>query len=142
MTAARPATDRPEQVLEFSLGSDRYCIDIDHVEEIVKAGDLTPLPNTPPQVAGMMDLRGTSTTILDPTSVLDIDTLKPGQQVVVLDGDQPVGWLVDRAHRVNTLDDVEIDAVPDSPHVSGVVSDGGRFVVWVEPSTVNDSVSI
>jgi len=136
------AADRPEQVLEFTLGDERYCVDIDHVEEIVKAGDLTPLPNTPPQVAGVMDLRGTSTTILDLRSVLGIDTAAAGGQVVVFDGDQRVGWLVDRAHRVNTLDDVEVDTVPESPHVGGVISDGGRFVVWVEPSTVNDSVSV
>ena len=140
MTAAVSAAECPEQVLEFTLGTERYCVDIDHVEEIVKASDLTPLPNTPPQIAGVMDLRGTSTTILDPTSVLDIDTLEAGQQVVVLDGDQPVGWLVDRAHRVNTLDDVEIDTVPDSPHVSGVISDGDRFVVWIEPEIVNGSL--
>jgi purine-binding chemotaxis protein CheW len=142
MTAAVSAAERPEQVLEFTLGADRYCVDIDHVEEIVAAGDLTPLPNTPPAVAGLMDLRGTSTTILDPTTVLDIGAPSAGTQVIILDGDQPVGWLVDRAHRVSTLDDVDVDTVPESPHVSGVISDGGRFVVWVEPGTVNGSVSI
>mgnify|MGYP006293443479 FL=1 len=142
MTTSLPAADHPEQVLEFTLGADRYCVDIDDVDEIVKASDLTPLPNTPPQVAGMMDLRGTSTTILDPASVLDIDTAGTGQQVVVLDGDQRIGWLVDRAHRVNTLDDVDIDTIPESPHVSGVLSDGDRFVIWVEPDTVNESASV
>jgi len=142
MTAAVRASDTPEQVLEFTLGTDRYCVGIDHVEEIVRADDLTPLPDTPPQVAGVMDLRGASTTILNPATVLDVDTPGAAQQVVVFDGEQPVGWLVDRAHRVSTLDDVDVDTVPESDHVDGVISDGGRFIIWLEPSTLNDSVSI
>lgn len=142
MTAAVSASDHPEQVLEFTLGADRYCVGIDHVEEIVEAGDLTPLPNTPPQVAGVMDLRGTSTTILDPTTVLEVDAKAAGQQVVVFGGEEPVGWLVNRAHRVSTLDGVDIDTVPESPHVDGVISDGGRFVIWVEPDSVNGSVAV
>ena len=142
MTAAVSMSDRPEQVLEFTLGSDRYCVGIEHVEEIVKAGDLTPLPNTPPQVAGVMDLRGTSTPILDPTELLEVDAPAAGQQVIVFGGDEPIGWLVDQAHRVSALDDVTIDTVPESPHVDGVISDGGRFVIWVEPGSVNGSVAV
>ena len=142
MTAAVSMSDRPEQVLEFTLGSDRYCVGIEHVEEIVEAGDLTPLPNTPPHVAGVMDLRGRSTTILDPTAVLEVDAPAAGQQVIVFGGDDQVGWLVDRAHRVSTLDDVDVDTVPESPHVDGVISDGDRFVIWVEPDSVNGSVSV
>jgi len=142
MTAAVSAADRPEQVLEFTLGADRYCVAIDHVEEIVRADDLTPLPDTPPQVAGVMDLRGTSTTILDPTTVLGVDTPETGRQVVVFHGEESIGWLVDRVHRVSTLDDVDIDTVPESPSVDGVISDGGRFIIWVEPGTINDSVAV
>jgi len=140
MTAAVAAV--PEQVLEFTLGADRYCVGIDHVEEIVKARDLTPLPNTPAQIAGMMDLRGTSTTILDPKRVLEVDGSATSQQVIVFGGEERIGWLVDGVHRVSTLDDVDVDTIPESTHVDGVISDDGEFIIWVEPDSVNGSVTV
>ena len=142
MTRAVSPAALPEQMLEFTLGEERYCVGIDGVEEIVKAEDVTPLPNTPSEVAGVMDLRGQTTTILDPTAVFDIDAPQSSQQVVVFDSDQRVGWLVDRVHRVNGFQDADVNAVPDSPNVSGVISDDGQFTIWVEPHTVNESVSL
>jgi len=33
------------QVLEFGLGDETYCLDIDVIDEIVDAGQLTRIPN-------------------------------------------------------------------------------------------------
>ncbi|MFN1126905.1 chemotaxis protein CheW, partial [Halobacterium salinarum] len=52
-------SDDETDVLEFSLGAGRYCIDIAHVDEIVDAGeDVTPIPNSEQHVIGVVDLRG------------------------------------------------------------------------------------
>jgi len=142
MTGSIPASEHPEQVLEFSLGEDRYCVDIERIEEIVKAEDVTALPDTPPEITGMMDLRGAPTTILDPATVFDVQTPGDSRQVVVFEGEQRFGWLVDRVHRVSTLSEVTVDSVPDSPSVSGLISDGDRFVIWVDPETVSGSVAV
>jgi hypothetical protein len=83
MTTAAPDLATPEQVLEFSLGEERYCVGIGRVEEIVRAEDLTSLPNSPAQVAGMMDLRGQTTTILDPKRIFEVSSGQSSQQVVV-----------------------------------------------------------
>ncbi|MEF8772672.1 chemotaxis protein CheW [Halodesulfurarchaeum sp.] len=57
-------------VLKFSLGDGRYCIDISHVEEIVDANEeITPDPNADDHIVGVVDLRGETTTIVDPKSV-------------------------------------------------------------------------
>jgi len=89
-----------------------------------------------------MDLRGETTTILDPARLLDVAGERSGEQVVVLDDADRRGWLVDRVHRVRGLRDVTVDTVPESPLINGVVSDGDRFTVWVDPDTVTGAVSV
>jgi purine-binding chemotaxis protein CheW len=142
MTAAVAAPELPEQVLEFTLGDEQYCLGIDRIEEIVKVGEMTTLPNTSPSVAGVMDLRGETTTILDLTSVLNVRSDQASQQVIILDSEERIGWLVDRVNRVSDLADVDIDSGPDSPYISGLISDGEEFVIWVESEAINESVSI
>jgi purine-binding chemotaxis protein CheW len=142
MTPAVAVPELPEQVLEFTLGDQQYCLGIDRIEEIVKAGEMTTLPNTSPGVAGVMDLRGETTTILDPASIFDIHSEKTSQQVIILDSDERIGWLVDRVNRVSSLHGADVDSGPDSPYISGLISDGERFVIWVEPEAVNESVSV
>jgi purine-binding chemotaxis protein CheW len=57
--------DTETQVLEFILGEEQYCVTIDAVDEIVKATEVTPMPETPPAVVGIMDLRGNTTVIVN-----------------------------------------------------------------------------
>lgn len=64
-------SDTETQVLEFTLGEEQYCVTIEAVNEIVKAAEVTPMPDTPPAVIGMMDLRGKTTTIVNPKPVFE-----------------------------------------------------------------------
>ncbi|MFB6227526.1 MAG: chemotaxis protein CheW [Halobacteriales archaeon] len=141
MTAA--ATEVPEQVLEFTLGAERYCVGIDRIDEIVKPNEITELPDTPPQVEGVMDLRGEMTTIMNPRLVFDIHEDGESRQIVIFnrDHDHRLGWLVDHVHKVSNLADADVDPVTDNRYVNGVLSDGDRFVIWVDPDGVNGAVS-
>ncbi|MFC6757004.1 MULTISPECIES: chemotaxis protein CheW [Haloarcula] len=140
MTAAVAGDALPEQVLEFTLGAERYCVGLDDVEEIVTADSVTPLPNTAPAVAGVMDLRGSTTTIIDPSVVLEVPDTHQYQQVVVFDGEDRLGWLVDSVERVSGFRDAAVDTVPDSPYLNGVISDDGQFTIWLDPAAVTSAV--
>lgn len=142
MTTTPPELEPPEQVLRFTLGEQRYCVSIERVEEIVRAETLTSLPESPPAVAGVMDLRGETTTILDPSRVFDTGSTRESQQVIIFGGDDRIGWLVDRVDQVRDLDDVAVDPAPESEYVSGLVSLEDGFILWVEPQTVNGAVSV
>lgn len=145
MTAAPPVVEQPAQVLEFALGEQRYCVGIDAVDEIVSPDAITDLPDTPPQVEGVMDLRGETTTIVDPKVVFGRPATDDDSHVVVFDGDSDrdrrLGWLVDRVHRVTGLPDVEVDPVADNEYLNGVVN-ADPFVLWVDTDRVNASVSL
>ena len=133
------------QVLEFKLGDETYCVSIDYVTEIVDIGDLTKVPNSPRHVEGVMDLRGRTTSIINPKVVFNIDGSSEERRIIVYDPeiveDQgAAGWLVDEVHQVVQIDDADVDTSPaqDDDAIHGVVKRGdGDFVIWVDPKTVH-----
>lgn len=86
--AAIETDAEPTKVLEFGLGDGTYCLDIGVIDEIVDAGELTRIPNSPDHVEGVMDLRGRTTTIVDPKTLFAIDEEGPRERIVVFDDDE------------------------------------------------------
>jgi purine-binding chemotaxis protein CheW len=133
------------QVLEFELGEETYCVSIDCVTEIVDVGELTAVPNSPRHVRGVMDLRGRTTSIVDPKTIFDIAGQSDEQRIIVFDpgivADQgAAGWLVDEVYHVVQVDEADVDDSPaqGDDAVRGVIKrDGGNFVIWVDPRTVH-----
>jgi len=133
------------QVLEFGLGDETYCLDIDVIDEIVDAGQLTRIPNSPPHVEGVMDLRGRTTSIINPKTVFDIDHDGERNRIIVFDpdsiGDQgTIGWIVDEVYQVTniTAEDVDETTTTNDENVHGIVKGDDKFVVWVDPDIVGD----
>lgn len=128
------------QVIEFALGDERYCIGIDFVSEVVRINveQLTEVPNAPRYVEGIVDLRGETTTVINPYPVLDIDgRLEQFEQMLVFDEEmmgEVVGWLVDNVHRVSNIDERAIEESPaNQAGIRGVVNRDDGFVIWTAP---------
>jgi purine-binding chemotaxis protein CheW len=132
------------QVLEFRLGEETYCVSIDYVTEIVDTGEVTTVPNAPPHITGVMDLRGQTTSIVDPKVVFGVDGTGDEQRIIVFDpeiiDDQgAAGWLVDEVSQVTRIDDGSVDEAPsrDKEAVNGVVKRDDGFLIWVDPEAVH-----
>lgn len=137
-------TQAEMQVLEFDLGDEIYCVEIDYVAEIVDMDELTSVPNTPSHVEGVMDLRGRTTSIVDPKVVFDIEDSGEERRIIVfdpdvLDADGAIGWVVDEADQVVNVSEESIDrtTVADDDAVQGIVRRDDSFVVWVDPEAVS-----
>jgi purine-binding chemotaxis protein CheW len=139
------ASGTERQVLEFKLGEETYCVGIDYVTEIVDIGELTIVPNSPPHVRGVMELRGRTTSIVDPKVVFDIDTDREAHRIIVFDPEiveqqAAAGWLVDEVDQVVQVDRSDVDESPaeDKKSIIGVIKqDDGDFVIWVDPAEVH-----
>jgi purine-binding chemotaxis protein CheW len=135
------------QVLEFKLGEETYCVSIDYVTEIVDIGELTAVPNSPPHVQGVMDLRGRTTSIVDPKVVFDIDTDREANRIIVFDPEivedqAAAGWLVDEVDQVVQVSGSDVDESPaaDEEAIHGVIKgDDDSFVIWVDPAAVHSA---
>lgn len=143
MATADTGDDEPNatvsQVLEFELGDETYCVSIDHVTEIVDMGDVTSVPNSPRHVEGVMDLRGATTTIIAPKTLLGIDEAGEEMRIIVFDpstfqDDQSVGWVVDSVNEVTRVVEDDVDDSPtEDEYIRGIVKRDGEFVVWLKP---------
>jgi len=128
------------RVVEFVLSGERYCIEIDYVEEIVKSKQVTRVPNTPAFVEGVVDLRGQVTTVVNPKVSLEIGDEQPGEYILVFDPDaleesEQLGWAVDGVRQVTPIHESEVtDAPVEDGHIKGIVDrDGEEFIIWTTP---------
>jgi purine-binding chemotaxis protein CheW len=141
------------QVLTFTLGEEDYCVDIDYVAEIVDGGQLTTIPNAEDYVEGVVDLRGETTTIVNPCEILDTDGVraeelvtdggKTQNRIIVLDSenaeaDSTTGWLVSDVREVTTVseDALEADSVGNSDLLRGLIKDDDGFTIWLDPQNL------
>lgn len=114
ITSTHPAGNL--QVVEFLLGKEHYAVDLFDVREVVEYTSITQLPNTPPYVKGIIDLRGEITTIIDLKERLNIvgksDQPIENSRIIVLDEKitkAKTGILVDDVLVVSTFEPGDID---------------------------------
>jgi purine-binding chemotaxis protein CheW len=113
--ATEGAQDASMQVVSFKVGDEHYGIDIQLVREIRAWQVATQLPNTPPFVRGVINLRGTIVPILDLRARFGQGMTEPGTAnvvIVVAVGKRLVGILVDSVSDIVTLQRGEIKPVP------------------------------
>lgn len=120
------------QYLTFFLGSEAFGVDILKVQEIRGWEPVRPLPDSPPHVRGVLDLRGTIVPIVDlrmrfgnPGPVYEPTTVVIIVSVAMPEGgSQLIGMVVDGVSDVLDTADVEIKPPPNS--ISGI---GRRYLV-------------
>jgi len=109
----------------FHVGRILLGIDIRQTEEINRQLDLTPVPQAPAWVRGVVNLRGEVVTVLDLRTILGLEPAAlsvASRNVIVRTESEQVGLLVDRVADVVTVAAGEIE--PPPANVSGL---DGRF---------------
>jgi purine-binding chemotaxis protein CheW len=112
------------QFLTFDLATAQYAIEILRVQEIRGYSDITPVPNAPRHVVGVMDLRGTIIPVVDLRARLGLPDAARSQVTVIIVvriGAQSVGVVVDAVSDVLNIDDASAQEVADL----GVPCDAG-----------------
>lgn len=134
------------QVLSFEVGAQTYCVPVSAVREIRGVTPPTPLPDAPPFVRGVINLRGQVMPVIDLSQRLGKGAAQDGprQVIIVVENQTDVaGLLVDavcdsfivEADQINpppSLGDVE-----ESPLVSAVITTGeGEMTVLLAVSRI------
>lgn len=151
--------DSDMQFVEFILGHDIYAINLFNTREVISPPEITPLPNTPDFIRGIIDLRGSVTTIIDLKKLMNIcdkNSFKNRSRIIILDNKQlqkPVGILVDDVISVSTYHSNEIDKkTTDSPqnmrNILGVIrkilkngdTENQKLVLWLDIMVICDSI--
>ncbi len=111
------------QVLTFSIAAEEYGVDILQVREIKSWHGATPLPNSPPHVAGVINLRGTVIPIICMRALFGMPTMREAPECVAdavvivacikeVESTRTVGLLVDTVSEVYTLNSEQMQPPP------------------------------
>ncbi len=110
-----------DQFLTFTLQGEEYGIEILRVQEIKGITKVRPIPNAPPYVKGVVNLRGTVVPILDLRSRFGMSDAEYNQFTVIIMvsvGSKVVGLVVDA---VSDVLNIAQNAIEDTPEVGGDV---------------------
>lgn len=96
-----------EKFLTFLLGEEEYGIEILKVREIIGLMDITPVPQTPPYIKGVINLRGKVIPILDLRLRFAMEARQPDERTCIIvveiqgpEGPMLMGVVVDRVREV------------------------------------------
>lgn len=129
----------------FFLGSEEYALDISRVQEIIRVGGWTRVPNAPGHIRGVINLRGRIIPVVDPKAVMDIDEteLTKGSRIMVIEaGGRVLGMLVDGVSQVIKLPTRLVEPPPDEiagkdkGFIRGVGKMDGRLVILLDLDSV------
>ena len=104
------------QFLTFQLQDEEYGLEILRVQEIKGYSKVTPLPNTPPEVKGVMNLRGTVVPIIDLRTRFGLASAEYTRFtviIVVTVGAKVAGLVVDAVSDVLNVEAKEMVPTPD-----------------------------
>lgn len=134
-----------EQVLTFVLGEETYGVNILRVQEIRGWSAVTKIPNSPPHVLGVLNLRGSIVPIVDLRKRFNLAQAEYTAVTVIVvltarseAGRREFGVVVDS---VSDVVDVETSAVKPTPdigsraatdHIRGLVSIADRMLVLLD----------
>jgi purine-binding chemotaxis protein CheW len=139
--SADEGVDGSQQFLTFTLGGEEYGVEILRVQEIKGFTAVTPIPNSPAFVKGVMNLRGTVVPVFDlrlkfGMSSKDYDRFTV--IVVVNVGSRVVGLVVDAVSDVLDIANRAIDTSPDlgasvdTSILQGIARNGDRLITLLD----------
>jgi purine-binding chemotaxis protein CheW len=117
---------KSQQYLTFLLENQEYGLEIFKIREIQGYSPITPIPNVPLHVRGVMNLRGTVLPVVDLRMKFHLPAVEYNKYTVIVIatvGDKTVGLLVDAVSDVLT---VELDAIREAPDFGTAVDT--RFI--------------
>lgn len=125
------------EILAFTIHESWFAIDIEMVREIIEMVPITPLPNTPHYICGVINLRGEITTVINLSSLIGSSTEKrrEEQKIIVLSPDRTervnLGLIVDEVVSVQQIEKKQLNILGDD--ITAHTRTGIKGIIRVEP---------
>ena len=120
------------ELVGFRVGDQAFCIDITSVLEIRGWTPVTPLPEAPDYMTGVVNLRGTVLPIVDLAARLGLPTTEPSARhaiMVARCGGRTVGLLVEAVSEIVQMNDAALQQTPEMGQDGGHGLIAGIFAV-------------
>lgn len=151
MTSPSPP---PGRYVAFRLGTAHYAVPVTAVREVVRVCPITPVPQMPEYVRGVINLRGTVLAVLDLRAKFRMPAIEYDDRACIIVFDHrtglkrtQIGTLVDAVEDVVMLNDAHLAPAPDfsgvveASYLAGVATTGDRVraVLAMDSILANDA---
>lgn len=140
------AEDGLDQYLSFMLADEEYGVDILLVQEIKGWEGVTPMPNMPDYILGVINLRGTIVPVIDLRRFFELEKIPFGKTTVVIvvrvsdeeHGERTMGIVVDAVSEVHNIARAELKPAPDfggacsTEFIKGLATEGDRMLIMLD----------
>ena len=138
--------DGTDQYLTFMLAEEEYGVEILKVQEIKGWSNVTPMPNMPDFILGVINLRGTVVPIIDLRIRFSMETIPYDQTTVVIvvkvtdeDGNiRTMGIVVDAVSEVHNVARTDLKPAPEfggtlcTDSIKGLVTRDERMLIILD----------
>jgi len=140
-TGPSPARHERFQLVTFGVAGEEFAVDILAVQEINRMMPLRCMPQTPPELEGVINLRGRTIPVMDLRKRIGLGVRERNDHnriiVVEVDG-RVIGLIVDRVHEVLSIPGEIVDPTPpmncpiDSDLIAGVCKLEDRLIFLLD----------
>ena len=130
------------QLVSFNLGAEEYAVEVLKVREIIRMTAITHIPNTPPSVEGIINLRGKVIPIISLRNRFSMPGTQDDQhtRIMVMDiAGKLMGFIVDGVSEVIRISNSEIQPPPtiaaggmDQDFICGVIKHGEQLLLMLQ----------
>jgi purine-binding chemotaxis protein CheW len=134
-----------ETWVSFRLSSETFAFPVDTIQEILRVGTITRVPDAPHPVRGIINLRGRVVPVVDLRVRLGLKAEAPGPRSRILVASvrgRVIGLLVDAVEQVVRLDRNRFEAPPadvmtdQSAYITAVYQQSGGLLILLDPEQV------
>lgn len=129
------------QYVVFKLGNERFCVDISNVSGITEHSEITPVPNSPKYIKGVVNLRGDIIPVVNLKCRFGIEESDLTHETRIINiafNGKDIGFLVDSASEVLRISTDDIEAAPqiikgkDGDYISGVAKIDNKIAIVLD----------
>ena len=135
-----------DQYLSFMLADEEYGIDILLVQEIKGWEGVTPIPNMPDYIMGVINLRGTIVPVVDLRRFFELETVPFDKTTVVIvvrvsdeeHGERTMGIVVDAVSEVHNIARADLKPAPDfggacsTESIKGLATQDNKMLIMLD----------
>ncbi len=135
--------------LSFFLQGQPYGVNVDNIVQIIAIPEITPIPQTPTYIKGVINRMGRITPVMDlrlrlglPARTYDDRTSIIVVKVPVRDSELIIGMIVDNVIEVIDINDEHIDELPtmgsniDNSYIEGLAKIKGKVITLLDSARI------
>jgi len=126
------------QLIVFNLGEEEFAVEIGEVKEIINAEAITPIPDSPEFIKGIINVRGNIIAVIDLKARFFLHPKKEDEDKHIIITKNDYGIMVNEVTEISRLPETAINEAPElvtkihEEYIKGVITLDNRLIILLD----------